>query len=183
VRAALPLCTLLLAAGAAAAAEPLGRLFYTPAQRAQLDTLRSQRNIAPPVVPEQQEPVPVPEVITYGGIVRRSDGRTTVWINNHAINDGKDGNRSAVVSRVQADGSVAVEVPQTSRNVKLKVGQSVDIVSGAVAEPYARRRESVSAPSKPAVPGGPNAALKRDTAPAGSTAAVRDEEDDERGRR
>ena len=137
MRAASSLFALLFAAGAASAAEPLGRLFYTPAQRAQLDTLRSQRNIAPSV-PEQQEPVPVPEVITYGGIVRRSDGKTTVWINNQAINDGKDGDRSAVVSRVQPDGSVAVEVPQTSRSVRLKVGQSVEIGSGTIEEPYAR---------------------------------------------
>ena len=136
MRAASALFAVLFAAGAAFAAEPLGRLFYTPAERARLDTLRSQRNTAPPVA--EQEPVAVPEVITYGGIVRRSDGRTTVWINNNAINDGKDGDRSAVVSRVQPDGSVAVEVPQTSRSVRLKVGQSVEIGSGTIEEPYAR---------------------------------------------
>jgi hypothetical protein len=130
----------------------------------------------------EQAPVPVPEVITYGGIVRRSDGRTTVWINNNAINDGKDGGRSAVVSRVQPDGSVAVEVPQASRNVRLKVGQSVDILSGAVAEPYAPRPGSVSA-SKPAIPADGSAALKRDPTPASPTAAARDEEDGGRGRR
>lgn len=175
------LFALLFVACAAFAAEPLGRLFYTPAERAQLDTLRSQKNTAPPVV--EQAPVPVPEVITYGGIVRRSDGRTTVWINNNAINDGKDGGRSAVVSRVQPDGSVAVEVPQTSRNVRLKVGQSVDILSGAVAEPYAPRPGSVSAQPKPAIPAAGSAALKRDTTAASPTAAARDEEDGGRGRR
>ena len=67
------------------------------------------------------------------------DGKTTVWINNRAVNDGKAANRPPVASRVRPDGSVSLEVPKTDRKVNLKVGDSFDIVSGTIAEPYARR--------------------------------------------
>ena len=76
----------LLVLGTDACAAELGRLFYTPAQRTQLDTLRSRKNIAPPV-PEVKDAPPVPDTLTYGGVVRRSDGRSTVWINNRTVND------------------------------------------------------------------------------------------------
>lgn len=69
---------LLLAALAptAQAAEALGRIFYTPEQRAQLDSLRKQRAIV-----SQARDEPAPETVTYNGIVRRSDGKTVVWMN------------------------------------------------------------------------------------------------------
>lgn len=182
MRSALSLFALLLAAGAASAAEPLGRLFYTPAQRIQLDALRSQKSVAPPV-PEQQEPVAVPEIVTYGGIVRRSDGKTTVWINNHVVNDGKASDSLAISSKVRSDDSVTLKLPQASGSIDLKVGQSVEVVSGAIAEPYAPRSVSVPAPSKPAVPARNSTTSKGDTAAASAKDATRNEENDERGRR
>lgn len=128
---------LVLALGEAPAAEPLGRLFYTPAQRAQLDVARSQKSRAP-LESEKEDAMPAPDVVIYGGVVRRSDGKTTVWINNRAVNDGKAADRLPVASRVRPDGSINLQVPQTNRSVNLKVGQSVDIVSGTIGEPYAR---------------------------------------------
>ena len=127
-----------LAVPPAAGAEPLGRLFYTPAQRVQLDAARSQRSRGP-VVPEQQEsPAPVPERLTYDGMVRRSDGKTTVWINNRPINDGRPAEGLPFTSRLRPDGSVKLGVTQADRSVDLKVGQSAEILSGTIAEPYGR---------------------------------------------
>jgi hypothetical protein len=140
---------LVLAVGKASAAEQLGRLFFTPAQRAQLDLARSQKGRAA-LPSDQEEAVPVPEVVTYGGIVRRNDGKTTVWINNRAVNDGKAADRLPVASRVRPDGSVNLQVPQSNRSVNLKVGQSVDIVSGTIAEPYARNPVAAKPAPKPA---------------------------------
>jgi hypothetical protein len=179
VRSALSLFALLLAAGAASAADPLGRLFYTPAQRIQLDALRSQKSVAPPV-PEQREPVAMPEIVTYGGIVRRSDGKTTVWINNHVVNDGKASDDLAISSKVRSDDSVSLKLPQVSGSIDLKVGQSVEVVSGAIAEPYARRLGSVHPHSKHAVPAPSSPTTKGDIA---AKDAARNGEDDERGRR
>ena len=182
MRLALSLLVLLLAMGAASAAEPLGRLFYTPAQRAQLDVLRSKKNVAVPVA-EQQEPLALPEVVTYGGVVRRSDGKTTVWINNQVVNDGKATDGLAISSRVRPDDSVSLKLPQASGSIDLKVGQSVEIGSGTVAEPYALSKLPVHAPPKPAIAAG-SPASKSDTVPDGAGAApATAEQHDERARR
>jgi hypothetical protein len=169
------LFSVLLVLGTDACAAELGRLFYTPAQRTQLDTLRSQKNIAPPA-PEVKDAPAVPDTVTYGGVVRRSDGRSTVWINNRAVNDGKPLDELSISSRVRPDHSVTLQLPQAPGVVKLKVGQSIDVTTGTIAEPYSRRRDA------------PAAAPKRDPSPppparaAGSPRAV-DEEDEERPRR
>ncbi|MGQ0522813.1 MAG: hypothetical protein ACT4P8_04015 [Betaproteobacteria bacterium] len=159
------------------AAEPLGRLFYTPAQRSQLDTLRAQKNVAPPAQ-EAKEPAAAPEVVTYGGIVRRSDGKSTVWINNRMMNDGKPLDDLSISSRRRADDRVSVSLPQVPGTVELRVGQSFDVQTGSVSEPFTRRaRDSVPHAAKelppPPAKSDPPRDARRDT----------DEEDGERSRR
>ena len=127
---------LLLLAPPAVAAEPVGRLFYTPDQRATLDTARSKRarNVG---ATEKEEPPPrppSPEVVTYGGMVRRSDGKTTVWLNNHAVGEKEAASR--LVGKVRPDGSVTLQSPQTGKNVELRVGQRAELLSGRVEEGY-----------------------------------------------
>lgn len=168
---------LVLQLGQAPAAEPLGRLFYTPDQRAQLDVARSQKN-RPLPASVQEEAAPVPEVVTYSGMVRRNDGKTTVWINNRAVNDGKAADRLPVPSRVRPDGSINLEVPQTKRSVNLKVGQSIDIVSGTIGEPYARSPVRARPEPKPAA--GSAAAKPEGALP---LPASKDQDDNERDRR
>jgi hypothetical protein len=140
------------------AVEPIGRLFFTPAQRAQLDNARSQKNRAT-LASEQQEGAPAPEVVTYSGMVRRSDGKSTVWINNRSVQD-REAPGGVAVGRVRPDGALTIQVPQSSRNVELKVGQSVEVLSGTIEEPYARRFTAPRPAAKPAA------------SPAGDTAKV-----------
>lgn len=73
-----------LGAGAAAPADP-GRLFFTPAQRAQLEAARA-RNATPsrPGSPIDNGPAP----LRYDGVVIRSDGTATRWIDGTAHRDG-----------------------------------------------------------------------------------------------
>jgi hypothetical protein len=155
-----------LAVPAAPGAEPLGRLFYTPAQRAQLDTARSQRSRAPVVAAEQEPASAVPELLTYDGMVRRSDGKTTVWINNRAIHDGRPASALPFTSKLRPDGSVKLGVTQTDQSVDLKVGQSAEIVSGTITEPYSRaasgrppsaspRPDAIPAPAETPLPAKP----------------------------
>ena len=125
-----------LAIGDVRAAEPLGRLFFTPEQRNQLDVARAQRSRAT-LTAEIEEQAPAPEVVTYHGLVRRSDGKNTVWMNNRTINDGQTTGRLPP-PRPRSDGSIVLELPQSERKIKLKVGQSVELLSGTIAEPYAR---------------------------------------------
>lgn len=132
-----------LAAPAAAADSSLGRLFFTPSQRASLDVARSRRTKVTVATEATEATVevaePVPQTITYGGMVRRSDGRTTVWLNDRAIDDPKPAGGPTVIRRVRPDGAVTLEVPKSNRRIDLKVGQSVEVLSGSIGEGYRQR--------------------------------------------
>ena len=153
---------------AAQAQERLGRLFFTPAQRASLDVARSQRaRAALSTEKPEQEATPVPQIITYSGHIRRSDGKTTVWINNQAVHDRESAGAAAIVGRVRPDGSVTLQVPQSGRSVSLKPGQSVELLTGAVEEGYPRGIETAKPEAKPAATAGtgkpaPDRAAQRD---------------------
>jgi len=167
-----------LASVPAPAQERLGRLFFTPAQRASLDVARSQRARAALATDKtEQEAAPVPQTITYGGVLRRSDGKTTVWINNQPVHDRESAGAATIVGRVRSDGSVTLQVPQSGRSVILKPGQSVELLSGAVEEAYSRRLEAPKPESKPAAK--PAADAKTAKPPAPNVAAQREREERE----
>ena len=127
-------------ANAATAAQPFGRLFFTPAERAQLDVARTQKQRAPqpgttatPETAEAPPAPPAPQIITYSGIVRRNDGSAVLWLNNRPV-DAKDALTGlAVKGRVRPDGTVTMQSPQ-SGTIELKVGQRAELQSGKVGE-------------------------------------------------
>jgi hypothetical protein len=98
------LLTLILLAPCAGATE-FGRLFFTPEQRAQLDD-EYLRNVST----ESDS-----GVVTVNGIVQRSGGKRTVWINGVPQTAGKSDERHPA--------SVPVAVPGRKNPVKMKVGQ------------------------------------------------------------
>ncbi len=116
------------------AAEPLGRLFYTPEQRATLDNARRQ-NIKIEV--ETETPTP-PENISVNGVIKRSDGQSTVWINNRPLNEKRAPSGIKIIGRSADNTSVTLQLPQSSHNVDLKVGQNLDATSGQIQESYQR---------------------------------------------
>jgi len=133
---------------AAQPANPPGRLFFTPDQRASLDRARAQRARATLSTENpEQDAAPVSQTIIYGGVVRRSDGKSTAWLNNQPVND-REPFGGAIVGRVRPDGSVTLQVPQSGRSVSLKPGQSVELLSGAIEEAYLRK--PIQPESKPA---------------------------------
>lgn len=86
MRGLMPLALLVSHAGIAAPTE-VGRLFYTPTQRAQLDNARArnitQRALTTPQTRQSRaEPAPAP--LRYDGIVIRSDGQSTRWVDGKA---------------------------------------------------------------------------------------------------
>lgn len=119
----------------AMAAPPLGRLFYTPEQRARMDVARQQeRNVR--IEDEEAAPAaPPPANIILNGVITRSDGKTTVWINNRPQTPEQTGQGVGVQGR---GGQINVTLPDARRNVPLKVGQSLDVTSGKVEEVYRR---------------------------------------------
>ena len=161
-------CALAAAATPAPAQERLGRLFFTPAQRASLDVARSQRARTTLATEKtEQDAAPVPQTITYSGVLRRSDGKTTVWLNNQPLHDRLSAGAGAIVGRVRPDGSVTLQVPQSGRSVTLKPGQSVELLGGAVEEGYARRLEAPRPEPKPtanasAAKAAPDSAARRE---------------------
>jgi hypothetical protein len=103
---------------APAPAEELGRLFLTPERRATLERQR-QFNIR-----EAEAKVVEGDTLSVSGVVQRSSGRSTAWINN-APQDEKD----ATGVRVQIDranpGRTTV-VAGEEQPASLKVGESIN---------------------------------------------------------
>ncbi|QSI77904.1 MULTISPECIES: hypothetical protein [Niveibacterium] len=112
---------LLLAAGTAFAqnatpdpSAPLGRLFNSAERRAKLDAMR-ERNVEPGVA------APAETELRLDGIVRTSDGRSTVWVNGVARND-----RASVLKIGERSARVATG---NGQSIELPVGASVRMVS------------------------------------------------------
>jgi hypothetical protein len=101
-------------------ARELGRLFFTPEQRAALERNR----FAPP---PKEAPKPAPRVeapppgVALNGVVTRSSGHSTTWVNGVARHD------------APGVGPTTTRVPIAERrqSVPLKVGESYDPGSGA----------------------------------------------------
>ena len=92
----------------ALAAEPIGRLFTSPAERSNLDYLRQTKKklIVPVTMDAPAEiveapaaaPVLLPEAVNLQGYVKRNDGKQgTVWVNDQALQE-NSGNKEVQVS-------------------------------------------------------------------------------------
>lgn len=85
----------------AAPPEEPGRLFYTPAQRAQFETARA-RNVTQ-VRPAGPAAGPAP--VRFDGVVVRSDGTSTRWVNGRP-QVGASGVADLKPGQIRADGKV-----------------------------------------------------------------------------
>ena len=90
-------------------ASTLGRLFFTPQQRTQLETPAT-----PPTAKQRME-----TEMVINGIVQKQGGQRTVWINGRP--------QAAGNSDERAPDSLSVTVPGKSQPVKAKVGQKIFI--------------------------------------------------------
>lgn len=138
------LLLLMLATGSASAVE-LGRLFFTPEERARLDAERSaepaaavEPRPAPPVPPSDATPdeaLPPQAPLTVNGLVLRAHGPSTAWVN------GAPGTRGELVDdagrrlRIARD-AVEVQAPET--RARIKPGQTYDPGAGRVVESFER---------------------------------------------
>jgi hypothetical protein len=112
--------------------EPIGRLFTTPDERAQLDRARlTGLNKEKESTPTQQ-----PQNLTLNGIVKRSSGKATVWINSSAQNETSFPPGSKVRIAKTRLPYFPVWVPKTGKMVALKVGQTLNIDNGEIREGY-----------------------------------------------
>jgi hypothetical protein len=104
-----------IALPAPALADDLGRLFFTPQERQELDRRRASN-----VVERSETPPPAQSPVTVNGRVTRSGGKTTTWINGVAHDDTY---RSRDPARIGVRGR------------SVKVGETLDPSRGAVTDP------------------------------------------------
>ncbi len=113
---------LLLAAAHGAGAQELGRLFFTPERRAALERQRTF-NI-------QEAQTLQGTTMSLDGVVYRSSGKNTVWINRTAQTEGDSARTgvSAVVSP-KTPGS-ALLAPGDETPTQLNVGEAINRATG-----------------------------------------------------
>ncbi|WP_338761212.1 hypothetical protein [Massilia sp. METH4] len=133
-----PLFAALFAAHAALAAPPaaaqymepgLGRLFTTPDERVNYERHRTSAPAAA-AMPQQPEatsvtpvlPAPPPAATRFTGMVRRSDGRATIWI------DGEP--RETTLARLPPGSAIPLDTP--AGRILVKPGQRYDPTNGTI---------------------------------------------------
>lgn len=106
----------------AANAEALGRLFFSPERRAALDRQR-QANVLESTMPQG-------ESLSLDGLVKRSSGRNTLWVNGRAQHE-RD-NPSAVAAALNSGDPAKAVISSGDRPpVSLHVGESANRGTGA----------------------------------------------------
>lgn len=132
----------MLSWGITGSAEPLGRLFFTPAQRNALDT---GKQVSKPRAATAAVRAPR-GALKLNGVVTRSDNETTVWVNGRTV--GNEGTSPAGVAALAADPTAArVKLRGSGTPVTLRVGQSLDRSTGKVTEAYESTAAARSAPN------------------------------------
>ena len=104
---------LLAAAAASAVAQDLGRLFFTPEQRAELDARRTARVPDRPAAVVTESPG-----TTLDGYVMRSNGKSTVFLNGEPITEGADAKRAQVVPSRDDPSRATLELGEGGRDRK-----------------------------------------------------------------
>lgn len=128
-------------------AQSVGRLFSTPAERAELerqrlalyrpDLVRTPTQRQEPVIelPVFEEPE-LPDVIyRLGGTMLRSDGLYTVWLNGAPINQ-EDLPDNMELLQPFAQGRLRIRHPESGQNFEVKPGQVLNLTQGELFESY-----------------------------------------------
>jgi hypothetical protein len=131
-----------LATQPVSAADPLGRLFTTPQQRQRLEELRRaelenpelvlQPSAASAEAPMQARETPL-NPITVRGLVTRSDGRSTAFINESNTYEGDLASEYIRVRSADIEGGkIRIITPYGEEAVALKVGQTLEPSTGRI---------------------------------------------------
>ena len=128
----------------AIAADPIGRLFTSPAERSNLDYLRqTKKKLIAPVIIDAAEtveapeaaPIVLPDAVNLQGYVKRNDGKQgTVWVNNQALQE-NSGNKEVTIGRLSdSSNRVPIKLSANGKRLNLKAGQVYDPESNRVRE-------------------------------------------------
>ena len=122
-----------------AAADGLGYLFTTPAQRAALDRLSLKSDgsatvALPEATAEEQVKEAQMKKVKVGGLIVNSQGKNTTWINQDGA--AVTGNNKKIKATGVAAGHVEVTVGVDGKHIRLKPGQEFDPNTGTIRETY-----------------------------------------------
>lgn len=112
----------LLAPALTANAQELGRLFFTPERRAALERQRTL-NV-------QEAQTLQGTTMSLDGVVYRSSGKATVWINNQAQAENESARTGVSASISPKTPGSAVLKPGEETPARLKVGEAVNRATG-----------------------------------------------------
>lgn len=138
---------LLLALPTISSAEdaPLGRLFFTPSDRATMDAIRksskapdkviTSKDVEADVAAPEEAPAAEKKVgspVMVNGYITRSDGKNTVWVNDRPMAE-KSTNQAIKVEKLSADkGQVKIVMTDEKKAASLRPGQVYDPNSNKV---------------------------------------------------
>lgn len=155
------LATLLLPASVHSADTALGRLFFSPQERAELEALREPAAPASPAVSEQ--------AVHLKGLLLRQGQLTTVWLNDAKPIQPAQLNATG---RTHAQHSPQLQLHQLGPGgalPPLKVGQTLDLATGQLSEAYQSPRAQSKPALTPSSPAGKPATEHPQTPPAQAT--------------
>ena len=118
----------------------IDRLFFTPQERQRLDNVRQGKGLD--FQPTENQSQPGLKAITLNGTLQKRGGSLRAWLNNTAL-DSTDFNIPANVGRqLTPEGGLPLQLPG-GLDATPKVGQQVDIKSGAVSETYLNAKPAI----------------------------------------
>lgn len=127
-------------------ADDLGRLFFSPEERAALEAIRTAATLPPPplsareishlpTVPEAE--VPPPPALTLNGIVTRSHGPATLWLNGSAQDARSPQVPGAAHPRIRIDrNAIEIALDATRPAQRMKAGQTLESTRAGVVEAH-----------------------------------------------
>lgn len=122
-------------------AQELGRLFFTPEQRAALDARRKARVPDRPAVNNVVSPT-----TRLDGYVKRSGGRSTVFVNGDALLEGTT--EAPVVDPERRGGRVPVLAGEGAGRIELRPGEVLDRSTGQVRDVLGESGRVQAAPQR-----------------------------------
>ncbi|GHU33949.1 hypothetical protein AGMMS50256_26870 [Betaproteobacteria bacterium] len=112
-------------------AQELGPLFFTPEQRQELDR---QREFGPPGQQKiSGDPTPIDPPLTIDGVVTRSSGKRTVWINGVA-QDGQETVQGVTVTPNRKNPGMVVVQPEAGPAARASVGNTLNRNTGEISD-------------------------------------------------
>ncbi len=143
----LPVLVLVCLLPVSAAADQLGRFFFSTEERAVLEALRSgtdQQTLPPPVeviVPPTTSEIAATDLYSLGGLITRQSELQAVWLNGQRYTAPTlPGNISQDPSLGREE--ILLQVPQSPQSYPLRPGQRLDLNNHRVWEIYERGWQS-----------------------------------------